>query len=152
RILDRALRLQPRGGHARRRRVLAGGKADLGAAVNVLFDHQIFSYQTFGGASRYYAELMTELYRAGEPAFQLGVATSPNEYLRSAPFYRGSIIKRPGVAGFARTYVRNELATRAAALRRHHDIVHATFYDPAARLARRGAKLVVTVLDMIPER
>jgi glycosyltransferase involved in cell wall biosynthesis len=35
--------------------------------------------------------------------------------------------------------------------RRPHDIYHATFYDPSAVLALRGAKLVVTVLDMIPE-
>ena len=119
--------------------------------MHVLFDHQIFSYQAYGGASRYYAELMGELHRMGEPAFELAVAESPNEYLAHAPFYRGKKIAKTGTAGFLRTYVRNELATIAAARRRRHDILHATFYDPGVLRNVRGAKLVVTVLDMIPE-
>lgn len=119
--------------------------------MRVLFDHQIFSYQTFGGASRYFVELMSELARTGKPAFDLGVAASPNEYLAYAPYYRGTRVQPRGAWGFLRTYARNELATRAAALRQRHDILHPTFYDPAARLGRRGARLVVTVLDMIPE-
>jgi glycosyltransferase involved in cell wall biosynthesis len=47
--------------------------------------------------------------------------------------------------------VRNELATLAAARRDRHDILHATFYDPGVLRNVRGGKLVVTVLDMIPE-
>jgi glycosyltransferase involved in cell wall biosynthesis len=119
--------------------------------MNVLYDHQIFSYQAFGGASRYYCELMAAFARAGEPRFELGVAESPNEYLARAPFYRGKTIAKAGTAGFLRTYVRNELATLAAARRGRHDILHATFYDPGVLRNVRGGKLVVTVLDMIPE-
>lgn len=119
--------------------------------MRVLYDHQIFSYQAYGGASRYYAELMGAFHRAGEPAFELGVAESPNEYLARAPFYRGKTIAKAGTAGFLRTYVRNEIATRAAARRQQQDILHATFYDPGVLHNVRGAKLVVTVLDMIPE-
>jgi glycosyltransferase involved in cell wall biosynthesis len=120
--------------------------------MNVLFDHQIFSYQAFGGASRYYCELMNELAAMGEPRFELGVVESPNEYLGRAPFYRGKTIAKGGTGGFLRTYVRNELATLTAARRRQHDILHATFYDPGVLRNQRGAKLVVTILDMIPER
>jgi glycosyltransferase involved in cell wall biosynthesis len=117
--------------------------------VRVLFDHQIFSYQRFGGASRYFHELMNVFHRTGAPAFELGVARSPNEYLRGAAYYGG----RSGRADrFVRTYARNELATRLAAWRRPPDVLHATFYDPASITAARRAKLVVTVLDMIPER
>jgi glycosyltransferase involved in cell wall biosynthesis len=119
--------------------------------MNVLFDHQIFSYQAFGGASRYYCELMTAFHRAGEPAFELGVAESPNQYLAQAPFYRGKTLAKTGTAGFLRTYVRNEIATLSAARRDRHDILHATFYDPGVLRNLRGGKLVVTVLDMIPE-
>jgi glycosyltransferase involved in cell wall biosynthesis len=120
--------------------------------MKVLFDHQIFSYQAFGGASRYYAELMAAFHRAGEPAFEVSVAESPNEYLSRAPFFTGKKIAKAGTAGFLRTYVKNELATLAAARRRQHDILHATFYEPGVLRHVRGAKLVVTVLDMIPER
>ncbi len=117
--------------------------------MRVLFDHQIFSYQRFGGASRYFHELMNVFHRTGAPAFELGVARSPNEYLRGAAYYSG----RSGRADrFVRTYARNELATRLAAWRRPPDVLHATFYDPASVTSARHAKLVVTVLDMIPER
>lgn len=120
--------------------------------MNVLFDHQIFSYQAFGGASRYYCELMNAFAAAGEPAFELPVVESPNEYLGRSSFYRGKTIAKTGTGSFLRTYLRNELATFAAARRDRHDILHATFYDPGVLRNQRGAKLVVTILDMIPER
>jgi glycosyltransferase involved in cell wall biosynthesis len=118
--------------------------------MRVLFDHPIFSYQTFGGASRYFAELMAAFARSGDVDFDLGVAESPNEYLKRMPYFRGTSVARPAVAGFVRTYLRNELATRAASLRRH-DLIHTTFYDPVALVGRRGAALAVTLHDMIPE-
>jgi glycosyltransferase involved in cell wall biosynthesis len=122
--------------------------------MRVLFDHQTFSHQRFGGNSRYFSELMTAFHAAGEPSFDLGVVVSPNEYLARAPFYRGRASSGTGTGrlGFVRTYLRNAVATHAAALRARHDVLHVTFYDPGALRYRRGAKLVVTVLDMIPER
>jgi glycosyltransferase involved in cell wall biosynthesis len=125
--------------------------------MRALFDHQIFSYQTFGGASRYYCELMNAFHRDGEPGFDLGVAESPNEYLASAPYYRGTRRPRPaagkrGTAALFRTYARNELFERSLARARPYDILHATFYDPGVLRHVRDARLVVTVLDMIPER
>ncbi|HEY0250777.1 MAG TPA: glycosyltransferase family 1 protein, partial [Kofleriaceae bacterium] len=114
--------------------------------MRVLFDHQIFSYQRFGGASRYYHELMNVL--TGRVDVDLGVAVSPNEYLAHASYYRGKTIPQGGTARFLATYARNEIATRLAA-RHHPDVIHATFYGPLA--SHRGSKLVVTVLDMIPE-
>jgi glycosyltransferase involved in cell wall biosynthesis len=117
--------------------------------MRVLFDHQIFSYQKFGGASRYYHELMNVFHATGEPQLELGVAVSPNEYLKGASYYHGRTSAHGGTPRFVATYLRNELATRRAA-RHHPDVLHATFYDPALHVPR-GAKLVVTVLDMIPE-
>lgn len=120
--------------------------------MRVLYDHQIFSYQTFGGASRYFAELMNVFHREAEPDFELGVAVSPNEYLAKAPYYRGRTAPRGGTADFFRHYLRNELATRRAARASRPDVVHATFYGPGIVGLARGARLVITVLDMIPER
>lgn len=117
--------------------------------MRVLFDHQIFSYQRFGGASRYYHELIHELAALPEVEVELAVARSPNEYLRTASYFRGRTTPAGGTSRFLATYARNELATLLAA-RRPHDVVHATFYDP--RAARHRGPLVVTVLDMIPER
>lgn len=119
--------------------------------MRVLFDHQIFSHQRFGGASRYFHELMNVFDQRGEPAFDLGVMRSPNQYLRDARYYRGRTSDRAGMAARFTTYARNELATRLAA-RRNPDVFHATFYIPATVRAARRSKLVITVLDMIPER
>jgi glycosyltransferase involved in cell wall biosynthesis len=116
--------------------------------MRVLFDHQIFSYQRFGGASRYYHELISVLSAVTGVTVELGVAWSPNEYLAHAAYYRGRVTEPGGTGKFLATYARNELATRLAS-RRPHDVLHATFYDPLAA-AHRG-KLVITVLDMIPE-
>jgi len=118
--------------------------------LRVLFDHQTFSHQRFGGNSRYFAELLNELYRAGEIEFDLPVVQSPNEYLAHAPYFHGRTSPRIDIPAFLARYVRNTLQTQVVA-RRPHDIFHATFYDPSALLAVRDAKLVVTVLDMIPE-
>ena len=119
--------------------------------MRVLFDHQTFSHQRFGGNSRYFAELMTELHTAGAPAFDLAVLRSPNEYLRGAAYYRGAYSPSTSNLAFLPRYLRNELHAISLARRRRYDIVHATFYDPGVLRIVRRAKLVVTVLDMIPE-
>ena len=119
--------------------------------MRVLFDHQAFSHQRFGGNSRYFSELMNVFHTQGEPEFELAVRSTPNEYLSRAPYYRGHVSRRTGLPSFFARYLRNAVATWIAA-RKPHDIFHTTFYDPSALLAVRDAKLVVTVLDMIPER
>ena len=119
--------------------------------MRVLFDHQTFSYQRFGGNSRYFAELMTVFYRQGEPMFDLGVATTPNEYLRGAPFYRGAYSDRVDVTSFFARYLRNAIATRIAA-RQPHDILHTTFYDPGALAAQRGAKRLDRRQEGVPRQ
>lgn len=118
--------------------------------MRVLFDHQTFSHQRFGGNSRYFAELLTELYRAGDIEFDLPVVRTPNEYLSRAPYFHGKTSPRVDIPAFLARYVRNAVETQLVA-RRPHEIFHATFYDPSALLAVRDSKLVVTVLDMIPE-
>ncbi len=116
--------------------------------MRVLYDHQIFSYQKFGGASRYFHELMNVLQAMAGVTVDLGVARSPNEYLAHAAYYRGKVTQPGSTATFLATYARNAVATRRAA-HRPHDVLHATFYDP--RATGRGGKLAITVLDMIPE-
>ncbi|MEO6772600.1 MAG: glycosyltransferase family 1 protein [Kofleriaceae bacterium] len=116
--------------------------------MRVLFDHQIFSYQRFGGASRYYHELIHVFHATPGVEVALGVAVTPNEYLAHASYYRGRVTRAGGAGRFLATYARNELATWRAA-RVPHDVLHTTFYDP--RAARHRGTLVVTVLDMIPE-
>lgn len=120
--------------------------------MHILYDHQIFSYQKFGGASRYFAELMNVLDATHEAQFTLGVAASPNEYLAQSRFYQGERDTQAGTGPFLRRYARNEWRFRQLARQQPFDVLHATFYDPSVLHSVRGSKLVVTVLDMIPER
>ena len=118
--------------------------------LRVLYAHQTFSHQRFGGNSRYFYELLSCFHHSGEPELELAVRSTPNEYLKAAPFFHGDISTHTDLPHFLARYARNELATRAAA-RRPHDVFHTTFYYPTALHGARRAKLVVTVLDMIPE-
>jgi glycosyltransferase involved in cell wall biosynthesis len=118
--------------------------------MRVLYDHQTFSHQRFGGNSRYFFELLSCFYRTGDVSIELAVESSPNEYLKGAPFFAGRASQHVDLPHFLARYARNEIATRLAA-RRPHDVFHTTFYYPTALHGAKRAKLVVTVLDMIPE-
>ena len=118
--------------------------------MRVLYDHQTFSYQRFGGNSRYFYELLATFHGQGNPSFDLAVETSPTEYLKGAPFFAGRASNHMDLPHLLARYARNEVATRLAA-RKPHDVFHTTFYYPTALHGAKRAKLVVTVLDMIPE-
>lgn len=50
--------------------------------MKVLYDHQIFSWQKFGGISRYFVELMSNL--PEDIDFNNSLVLSENEYLKNA--------------------------------------------------------------------
>jgi glycosyltransferase involved in cell wall biosynthesis len=122
--------------------------------MKILYDHQIFSYQRFGGISRYFTELMSAIYRQGLAEFDLSVRVTDNEYLRSASFgpYKKGGFEFLGKFSFAPTYCINAIYTWEKLLKGDYDIVHRTFYDPSLGRPRKGKPLVVTVYDMTPER
>ncbi|MCU0848901.1 MAG: glycosyltransferase family 4 protein [Spirochaetes bacterium] len=49
--------------------------------MKVLFDHQIFSIQKFGGISRYFVELMKNFTESGAVDYELALRYSANEHL-----------------------------------------------------------------------
>lgn len=117
--------------------------------MKVLFDHQIFSSQRFGGVSRYHAELFREFDRRGEPDWELPLFFSNNAYLAELRPVRGFFSNRP-FRGRERLLERlNRFRVMAALRRGNFDVFHPTFYD-SYFAARLGAKpMVLTVHDMI---
>jgi glycosyltransferase involved in cell wall biosynthesis len=118
--------------------------------MKVIFDHQVFEDQRYGGISRYFVELAGELNL--QPRCRAAVAASShlNEYLRASAL--------PGFHHYSTARFRGAARLRAAANRwaapvlarlLGADIVHATYFRPAAR--RPGRPLVLTVYDMIHE-
>ena len=120
--------------------------------MNVVFDHQIFFNQQFGGISRYYFELATGL--ANMDAFDVSVVAPfhINEYLRhdTNSIVKGFYFNQKFYgSGHLTNWGRSLLLPVEYALFGCADIIHETYYSPVP--VGRGKTRVVTVYDMIHE-
>jgi glycosyltransferase involved in cell wall biosynthesis len=131
--------------------------------IRVLYDHQVFTWQNFGGISRYYADLLATLHT--NPAFQpkLSLVYSDNDHINESSPWRDSIrpkssCKPPFSTVFSK---RRRARYSAAAINRktsiaalkagEHDLVHPTYYDPYFIEHLGGKPFVITVYDLIHE-
>ncbi|MDR3371568.1 glycosyltransferase family 1 protein [Rhodoferax sp.] len=121
--------------------------------MRVIFDHQIFSLQKYGGISRYFAELVNQLSLVKEVQVSVISPTYINAYLSSslsdvnvvgtrAPIFKGSHLIYRAV---------NRVLAKPLANLYRPDLVHETYYA-AQTMAPKGCKVVLTVYDMIHER
>jgi glycosyltransferase involved in cell wall biosynthesis len=121
--------------------------------VRLLYDHQIFDSQLFGGISRYHVELLRHLRATPDTSAELGAAFSNNAYLpelappRPRRFFPGV---RPLRKGGHLTWL-NRRASLAALRRGAFDLLHPTYYDPWFLPHLGGRPHVVTVHDMVHE-
>jgi glycosyltransferase involved in cell wall biosynthesis len=121
--------------------------------LRILYDHQVFSLQDAGGASRYHFELIRNLQGLDEIGIEilLGLNGSVMPFLslqqaRTRVFGRRTAVK-PGLY----RYAMNEFFSAIAApLRGQVDIYHPTLYRALPWVRRRG--VVVTHHDCIHER
>jgi glycosyltransferase involved in cell wall biosynthesis len=121
--------------------------------MRILYDHQVFSLQDAGGASRYHFELIRNLQAANEVAIELLIGLNGSvmpfsalQQVHTRVFGRRTRIK-PGVA----RYAINELfSALIAPLRGRVDIYHPTLYRALPWVRRR--RIVVTHHDCIHER
>lgn len=146
--------------------------------MNVLYDHQIFETQQFGGISRYFYELWRHAKQAGFSA-QIKVLYGKNAYLVEADEFRTSmqlfddpwrvflegvnvpgkeLILRlkhrlvPGKSWKSRLKTKNRHAVLKHLQDNPYDIFHPTYYDPYFLEVLQGRPFVLTVFDMIHER
>lgn len=120
--------------------------------MNIVFDHQIFYGQRFGGISRYFYELASGLNRRDDFSISIVAPFHVNEYLRNGDrsFVKGSYFNQQFCgAGRIRHWGRKLLLPLQYSLNRDTDLVHETYFsmDPFGRARFR----VVTVHDMIHE-
>ena len=123
--------------------------------MRVLYDHQIFTEQVYGGISRYFSQLLIELSKLPEVSVELPDICTYNEHLpaqyRTTP---GPLLESP--MKFIKRYARkrverlNKLATQKALQTGKYDIFHPTYYDHDY-LSHKHSKRVVTIHDMIHE-
>ncbi len=122
--------------------------------MRILFDHQVFSWQTYGGISRYFAEQMRGLVALGQEVFLPERFFSENVYLRQFPDFQ-----RKSLSSFAfkgKKKLQNVLGRKSslkAVDQKKPNVFHPTYFDPyfVKTLEKRGIPFVLTVHDMIHE-
>ena len=122
--------------------------------MKILFDHQTFSIQRYGGISRYFFELMQQFSRRQDIRFDLPVLLSNNEYLKLAAFSRHYSVlewlKIKGQRKLMRTV--NGILCSRAIRKGDYDILHPTYYDPYFLNYVGSKPFVLTFYDMINEK
>lgn len=120
--------------------------------MKVVFDHQIFSTQHYGGISRYFREVSARLARRADTRVSVVAPFHVNEYLRRDaelglgwPYFGYHFRYADEIRNRAQQY----LLPRLYARHRDADIVHETYHSNAA--FGTGRARVTTVYDMIYE-
>jgi glycosyltransferase involved in cell wall biosynthesis len=121
--------------------------------MRILYDHQVFSLQDAGGASRYHFELVRNLQQLDEVTIEvlMGLNGSVMPFAglqrpRTRVFGRHTAV-RPGLARYA---INEVFSAIIAPLRGRVDIYHPTLYRALPWVRRR--RLVVTHHDCTHER
>lgn len=116
----------------------------------IVFDHQIFSLQQFGGISRYFCELASRVHGSGDFLARIAAPVHYNDYLAACDasiygVYLPMRIPRSGRAYRAVAQLLSPVVIRAA----RPSLVHRTYFGRS--FAPAGVPTVVTVYDMIHE-
>jgi glycosyltransferase involved in cell wall biosynthesis len=121
--------------------------------VRILYDHQVFSWQKYGGISRYFYEIITRLAKQNKHEIDLfqgfninkyGLEKYKDQYSQYFNHEKKNIPKTGFVYKLA-----NEYCLKYMAHNKHYNIYHPTYYD--LYFENNKFNTVVTVYDMIHE-
>lgn len=117
--------------------------------MNILYDHEIFSYQQYGGIARYYCELIDRLSIHENCFCRIGAKFSNTEYLNDDALWKYPF---PDSLRAKQIFFRiNSLYFKFLLKSAKYDLVHFTFYPDPKWKALIRKPIVITVHDMIPE-
>jgi glycosyltransferase involved in cell wall biosynthesis len=120
--------------------------------VYIVYDHQIFGWQKYGGVSRYFVEVAKRIQALDKYQVEILSPLFVNEYLEED---RTLQVRGRYVHPFSRTtriiQRINTSLVRRTLNRRPPDIVHETYYLEQ-KLASPATKIVITVHDMTHEK
>ena len=119
--------------------------------MKVLYDHQTFSLQDYGGISRLYTELMRPVH--DEPETELSILVSNNVNLEELSQFRHINLMKESTWKYKIPiiYNLNKLYSIYKIKNSSYDIFHPTYYDSYFLKYLKGKPFVVTVHDMIHE-
>lgn len=134
--------------------------------MRILYDHQIFTIQNYGGISQYFCNLMDQYLKDPEMAFKIAICSSFNENLCSRPGLLLRWSKRIPILSCNRSVERFQQYSHVNFMKRlcdnqHEcirmldsdscDVFHPTYYNPYFLKHIRKKPFVITVHDMIHE-
>jgi len=122
--------------------------------MKVLYDHQIFSTQVYGGVSRYFVELIKNFKDSGSVKGDLSVLFTNNYYLRNAKCkqYRTFFPKYNFKGKTKLLDSLNEFYSKQYLRFNTFDVFHPTYYDSYFIRYIGNKPFVLTVYDMIHEK
>jgi glycosyltransferase involved in cell wall biosynthesis len=119
--------------------------------LRVIYDHQIFAWQRFGGISRYYYELAKRVGQADGFSASVVAPLHVNDYLAEG----GVDVRGLNIPKLPRTeraiIALNRLIAPVPIRACQPDLLHETYYAPRSP-GPGGCAAVVTVFDMIHEK
>ncbi len=121
--------------------------------MRILYDHQIFTRQIYGGISRYFFELIKHFKNDNKIKYELSLKYSNNYYLKELNnLTQKTFLENYSFRGKYRLLnILNKKVSKKAIYRGNYDIFHPTYYDPYF-LDYIGKKpFVLTIHDMVHE-
>jgi len=121
--------------------------------IKIFFDHQKFTTQRYGGISRYFASIISELKLSEEFEYILGVLFSKNHYIKSEKQLLNNVLFRKFLLSEINnsTYKLNAAYCKYLLKKNDFDVFHPTYYDPYFMSDLRKP-MVTTIHDMTYER
>ena len=118
--------------------------------LKILYDHQIFTEQVYGGISRYFKYLMDGITQSKDITYKLGVLRTNNYYIKDESQPLKSPIFNPLFKTQEKLVKRNNSYCKYLVKKNDFSILHPTYFNPYL-LDSLKKPLIVTVHDMTYE-
>lgn len=121
--------------------------------LKIGYDHQIFSWQKYGGISRYFFELANNIALSASTNVAVISPLYVNSYIKMASNHLRVVgCNVPTIRGFGRLNRRlNDVLSIVPMSQFAPDIKHETYYSTSPNRLKKS-KVVLTIFDMIHER
>ncbi|HEX9252863.1 MAG TPA: glycosyltransferase family 1 protein [Ignavibacteriaceae bacterium] len=122
--------------------------------MKVLYDHQCFVQQQFGGVSRYHYQLIKELNKLQDVNAKLSLKYSNNFYINEDRNFEVKRFFPNHKLYFKRTILDliNRISTSRMLKKGDYDIFHPTYYNPYFLDHLNNKPFIITVYDLIQEK
>ena len=121
--------------------------------MKVLYDHQIFTSQIYGGISRYFYELLKNFESDDEIEYEVSLKYSNNYYLKELDnlSYKTFFEKHSFKGKYRLLNILNRKISEKYISKGDYDIFHPTYYDPYFLNFLNNKPFILTIYDMIHE-